>query len=187
MDESKAVAQLKQGDIGGLEELVQLYQIKALDAAYIISRDRALAEDIVQAAFVRAFERIQQFDSSRAFGPWFMRSVVNDALWAVHQHARHASLEASPYTDEDSLVSDDPDLDTILLQAETKEAVWATLDRLSPQQRAALVMRYYLGMSEAEMSSQLDCPPGTVKRRLHDARQRMRQLLPAWLHRPARE
>jgi RNA polymerase sigma-70 factor, ECF subfamily len=57
MEESQAIARLKRGDIGGLEVLVRKYQAQATRTAFLIVRDRALAEDIVQAAFVRAYER----------------------------------------------------------------------------------------------------------------------------------
>jgi RNA polymerase sigma-70 factor (ECF subfamily) len=59
--------------------------------------------------------------------------------------------------------------------------VIAAVQALPPDQRAAIVLRYYLDLSEAEMAERLDCPPGTVKWRLHAARQRLRTLLPTWL------
>src|SRR5262245_64242796 len=83
MQEREAVARLQQGDIGGLETLVRMHQGAAVNAAFVVCRDQALAEDLTQAAFVRAYERIGQFDAARPFGPWFIRSVVNDALMAV--------------------------------------------------------------------------------------------------------
>ena len=73
MDEQAAIARLKHGQIEGLETLVHLHQRKALRAAVLICHDYALAEDIVQNAFVRAYERIQQFDASKPFAPWFLR------------------------------------------------------------------------------------------------------------------
>jgi RNA polymerase sigma factor (sigma-70 family) len=83
MEESDALARLRDGDIAGLETLVALYQSQALDVAYIISHDRPLAEDVVQTAFIRAYERIAQLRPGSAFGPWFLRSVINDTLKAV--------------------------------------------------------------------------------------------------------
>ncbi len=60
--------------------LVRRHQVEALRVAVLITRDRALAEDIVQAAFLRAYERIDQFDADRPFAPWFLRGVVRDAV-----------------------------------------------------------------------------------------------------------
>src|SRR3954447_23317865 len=91
MDEQTAIRRLQQGDIGGLEFLVRRYQTQAVGTAYLISRDPALAEDIVQGAFLRAYERIGQFDPTRSFGPWFLRSVVNDAVKATARRAREVA------------------------------------------------------------------------------------------------
>ncbi len=186
MDEREAILRLKQGDIGGLEALVEIYQTKAVRASYLIIRDHAAAEDIVQGAFLRVYERISQFDATRPFAPWFMRIVVNDTLNVVARGNRQVSIEAAAangYGGEDypGLTSAAASAEEILERAETVEVIAATLNQLTASQRAALVMRYYLGMSESEMSRELDCSPGTVKWRLHAARERMRQLLPAWL------
>jgi RNA polymerase sigma-70 factor (ECF subfamily) len=175
-----AVARLKDGDIGGLEVLVQRYQLKAARAAYLITRNRLLAEDLVQAAFLRAFERIDQFDITREFGPWFLRSVINDALKAVSRAGRSISWEQSF----DDLAGETPELAVseagpaeLFEQTETRLTIGAALDRLTPPQRAVIVLRFYLGFSEAETAEQLDCPPGTVKWRLHAARQQLQALL----------
>jgi RNA polymerase sigma-70 factor (ECF subfamily) len=88
MDERAAVERLKRGDIGGLEWLVRRHHTRAVRAAYLIVRERTMAEDVVQSAFVRAYERIGQFDVERAFGSWFMRIVVNDAVKAAAANRR---------------------------------------------------------------------------------------------------
>jgi len=177
MQERRAIARLKQGDIEGLEVLVQLYQVRAVRAAMLITHDRAQAEDIVQSAFIRAYERIHQFDPGRPFGPWFLRSVVNDAVKAASRRRPPASLDDHPF---DALPDGAPGPDELLEQAETTRAIWDALARLPPEQRAAVVLRYYLDLSEAEIASEQACPPGTVKWRLHTARERLRTLLRPW-------
>ena len=185
MEEQEAIARLKRGDIGGLEALVRQYQVQAVRTAYLIIRDRALAEDIVQAAFLRTYERIGQFDAGRPFGPWFLRSVVNDALKAAARRKRQVSPEAGPEGEGASLANlladPGPGPADLLEAAETREAVWSALGKLPPAQRAAIVLRYYLDLSEAAMADELACPPGTVNWRLHAARERLRTLLrPLW-------
>jgi len=185
MEEQEAIARLKRGDIGGLEALVRQYQVQAIRTAYLIIRDRALAEDIVQAAFLRAYERIGQFDAGRPFGPWFLRSVVNDAVKAAARRERQVSLEAGSEGEgaslADLLADPGPGPADLAEAAELHQTVWAALGRLPPAQRAAIVQRYYLDLSEAEMADELACPPGTVKWRLHAARKRLRTLLrPLW-------
>lgn len=181
MEEREAIARLQRGDIGGLETLVRAHQLRAVRAAYLIVRDRALAEDLVQAAFLRAYERIGQFDAGRPFGPWFLRGVVNDAVKATVRRERQVPLERTvDETDpspEELLANPDPGPEELVEQAETREVLWTALGTLSPVQRAVVVQRYYLGLSEAQMAAALDLPPGTVKSRLHAARERLRLLL----------
>ncbi|MBF6612783.1 MAG: hypothetical protein IVW55_06600 [Chloroflexi bacterium] len=64
MTEQEAVRQLKRGDVGGLEHLVQLYAAQALRVSYLVSHDYATSEDIAQEAFLRAYECIDQFDAA---------------------------------------------------------------------------------------------------------------------------
>ncbi len=175
MDERRAIGRLKGGDPGGLEDLVEAHQVRAVRAAYLICRDRPLAEDIVQSAFVKAYEKIKGFDEHRPFGPWFTKMVVNDVIKAASRRERTTRYEgASP----DSFL-EDPDTGPheILEEAEERRRVWAALAKLPPAQRAAIVQRYYLGMSEAEMAGSEDSPPGTIKWRLHAARKRLSKLL----------
>ena len=163
------------GDIGGLEALVRSHQIRAVRAAYLILRDRAQAEDVVQAAFVRAYEKMAGFDERRPFGPWFMKVVVNDAVKAAARRKRTVSLE-----DEDpviQLADAGRSPQEVVVEAEERRRVWSALEKLPPLQRAAVVQRYYLGMSEAEMAEGSSSPPGTIKWRLHAARKRLWKLL----------
>jgi RNA polymerase sigma-70 factor (ECF subfamily) len=180
-DEHAAITQLKHGDIRGLETLVRHYQLRAVRAAYLITHDRAQAEDIVRAAFIRAYERIAQFDETRPFGPWFLRSVINDASKAVTRGQRVVPL---PGVGDDDTTDDlsDPQLgpEELLLRAESHAAVWAALETLPVAQRRAVVLRYYLDLPEAEAASQLGIAPGTAKSRLHNARKRLHGALASW-------
>ncbi|MPZ15910.1 MAG: sigma-70 family RNA polymerase sigma factor [Chloroflexi bacterium] len=181
MDDRGAIERLKQGDIGGLEALVRRYQLQAVRAAQLVTRDRGSAEDVVQTAFVRAYERIGQYDPDRPFGPWFLRSVVNDAVKAAARRARSVPLDSGGEGEATSLLMllTDPAAspEVLLEQAENREAVRRALDLLAPGQRAAVVLRYYLGMTEAEIADQMGRPRGTVKRLLHNARARLKALI----------
>ena len=78
-EEKEAVGRLRRGDAGGLETLVRRYHDRALGAAHLVVRDRAVAEGIVQGAFVGAFEKIHRFDPGRPFAPWFMTLIGDDS------------------------------------------------------------------------------------------------------------
>ena len=180
MNEHEAIARLKTGDIIGLKTLVKAYQVQAVRAAYFITRDKALAEEIAQDAFLRVYERIEQFDEERLFPPWFFRIVTNLAIKAAKKEARTLSLDNSTREPEETILELIPDTllepeDKIAMQ-QLQEEVWQALSRLTPKQRSVIVMRYYLDMSEAEMSDKLEIAPGTVKWHLHAARKRLRTL-----------
>jgi RNA polymerase sigma-70 factor (ECF subfamily) len=177
MAEAEALACLQQGDIDGLAWLVERYQVRAIRAAFLIVHDEGLAREVVQTAFLRLYERIGQFDEERPFAPWFFRIVVNDALKAIRHHKRLDSWEDLAQAGEAALQAHLPSPEESLLASLQREAVWQALQQLTPGQRAAVVMRYYLDMSEQEMSEELHVAPGTVKWRLHQARQRLSNLL----------
>lgn len=181
MDEAEAIAQMKAGNIAALKTLMEVYQIQAVQAAVLITQDRAAAEDIVQNAFLRSYERIEQFDTSRPFRPWFLRMVINDALKVAGRQRRHVSLDAEEdgtyqkLIDKLDATTDEPE--DLVQHNELREAIREALRKLSPRQSAVIVQRYYLGLSEREMSDELNCAPGTVKWYLNSARERLRALL----------
>lgn len=180
MQEHEAIIRMKQGDISGLDHLVREYQVQALRTAMLITRDKALAEDVVQNAFIRAYQKIEQFDESRPFAPWFMRSVANAAVQASKKNQRTLSLSdelSDGITFEDLLADSDNKPDEQIEAKERQELIKSALDKLTPEQRAAVVMRYFLDMSEQDMSTALDTPKGTIKWRLHESRKRLRGIL----------
>lgn len=178
MDEPQAIALLKNGDLRGLEMLVHAYYFPAVRAAYLILQDRDQAEDIVQSAFLRASEKIGQLSSDR-FGPWFYRMVVNDSIKAAEKQRRFLPLEdgEADFSLETWLVDPRPTPEEALQAKEFQETVWRALQRISPSQRAAVVMKYFLDMSEAEITQALRLPNSTVKWRLFSAREKLRGLL----------
>lgn len=180
MDDQIALSRLKQGDLNGLEILVNRYQAQAVRAAYLILYDRALAEDVVQSAFLKAAERIHQFDEERPFPPWFFRVVVNDALKAA-QKQRYTltldELDESAVRLVDWLTDSAPPPERQLEEKEIRENLLKAIHCLPTEQRAVIVMQYYLDLSEADMSAKMDRPLSTIKWWLREARKRLRDLL----------
>ncbi len=175
-----AIARMQRGDMGGLEPLVRTYHARAVRCAYLVVHDHALALDLAQAAFVRAFERIRQFDSHRPFAPWFFKLVLRDARRAAEYRARanpRVARDGAPSDTDDGPPAPDPSPEQLWEQRELAQAVVAALAELPPAGRVGVVQRYYLGMSVAEMAAASRSPLGTIKWRLHAARQHLRPLL----------
>lgn len=178
MDEQQAIRKLKQGDISGLEFLVQMHQVKALRTAYLITRDLGLAEDVVQESFIRAYRSIHSFDERHPFEPWFLRSVVNASVKMMQKLTKQVEVQA----DEDDgewaqILSTDESVEAQVEAGEFRCQLWDVMQKLSPRQRAVIVQRYYLEMSEKEMSARSGVARGTIKWLLNAARERLRTLL----------
>jgi RNA polymerase sigma-70 factor (ECF subfamily) len=137
----------------------------------------------VQTAYVKAAERIQQFDDERPFAPWFFRIVVNDALKLARKQKRDLSLEEKLDQPTSVLAKwlADPGLqpDQVMEQKETRQIILRAIKSLPAGQRAAIVMRYYLDMSMLDMSAKTGRPLSTIKWWLRDGRRRLRGLIEA--------
>ncbi len=180
MDDRIALSRIKQGDLTGLEVLVQRYQVQAVHTSYLILYDRALAEDVAQTAFVKVVERVHQFDDKRPFAPWFFRIVVNGALKVAKKQKRQVPLDEF---DEPTLqlaewlIHTDTQPEYLVEQRQLRENILASIQSLPPEQRAVVVMRYFLDMSEADMVQKMDRSLSTIKWWLRDARKRLYDLM----------
>lgn len=177
MDDEEAIRCLKAGDIRGLEVLVVQYQVKGVRAAYFITQDQAAAQDITQETFLKLFNHFAAFDENRPFEPYLMRSVVHAALDYTGRQNRSISFEGNPNQLEHLLRQAARSVESQVEYAQLKQAILSALSQLSPRQRAAVVGRYYLNLSEQEIAQVLDAPQGTVKWLLNAARSRLRGLL----------
>jgi len=178
LDEQQAIAQLKQGDLNGLEFLVQQNQVQAVHSAYLILGERASAEDVVQTAFLKIARKINQFNPKYPFRPWFLRIVINDAIKAAKRQQKSVSFDKP--ADEavlDWLTDKTPRPEELAEASDLRRKVWTALQQLPPEQRAVIVQRHFLEMSEAEMVEKLERPASTVKWWLHSARKSLKALL----------
>jgi RNA polymerase sigma-70 factor (ECF subfamily) len=176
MDDIQAIRCLKRGDLSGLADLMSRYQGKAARAAFLVTGDPALAQDVVQETFLRIVDRIESFNESLPFEPYLIRSVINASLNLVRDDRKLMSLDGETHEVE-NLLDQAASVESQVEFAELQQRILDALSRLPARQRAAVIQRYYLDMSEKEMASTLDAAPGTVKWLLSTARERLRSLL----------
>jgi RNA polymerase sigma-70 factor, ECF subfamily len=180
MDEAQAIALLKSGNLLGMEALVHQYYFQAVRASYLIVQDNSQAEDIVQTAFVNAGDKIGQLFSGR-FGPWFLRSVINASLKAAEKQKRLISLDIEEEEEAQRLtkwlMDPNPSIEEMAETEELRQDVWNAIGQLTASQRASIVLKYFLDMSEAEMAEVSKLPQSTIKWRLYTAREKLRGLL----------
>jgi RNA polymerase sigma-70 factor (ECF subfamily) len=182
-EEIEAIALLKRGDVRGLEVLVRHYQLEAVRIANAITKDLGLAEEIVQEAFLRVYQRIDQYDDARPFRSWFLRIIVNDALKSVTHQNRLISWDSAgefDCSDIGAILSESNlwfEQEEFSSTHENAQALQEMLNNLTPEHRAVLELKYYLDMSDEEIAMTVDIPLGTVKSRLHVAKLILRSML----------
>lgn len=178
MTEAQAIRRLKKGDIGGMEELVALHQQKALRTACLITRDEETAKDAVQEVFLRIYQRIRYFDESKPFEPYLLRSVVNTAINLAEKRSKEVGLEEDlPRVDIQLLFKRATSTEDQVEYRQLKQEILEGISRLSPRERAVIIERYYLELSEKEMADMHDVAPGTVKWLLNVARKKLRMFM----------
>ncbi len=139
---------------GRLEDLYRAHAGDALRLAYLLTGDRATAEDLVQDAFIRMFGRFRDLRDKDAFWWYLRRTIVN----LSNSHFRRRRVERTWLERQRS----DPAVPSSA-DPEERDRMRRALMVLRPQQRAALVLRYYEDLTEADTAEVLRCPLGTVK------------------------
>lgn len=168
MDDPVAIRKCKAGDKDAFRYLVERYQAEAMGHAVAILADREDALDVVQEAFLDAYQALGRFDTSRQFYPWFYTILRHRCfkLLAVRKKNLGPSL-------------DDPLILEPLseVRPEDRIALEDALLELSPAERELLTLKHLDGLSYDELAERLDIPKGTVMSRLFHARKHLREEL----------
>lgn len=155
-----AVRRLQAGDRLALTPLYHLHAESAIRTAYLITRNKATAEDAVHEAFVQVIRTISSLRDPAAFRPWFYRIVINAAKRLSRRRWFAPAFMAPEASPEEKVIG-----------TEEIEAVQAALADLPALHREVLILRYYADLSEAEIAEALGIAAGTVKSRLHRAKE----------------
>jgi RNA polymerase sigma-70 factor, ECF subfamily len=159
-DERAWVRGAQAGSASEFEALFRAHWPRAYRAAYLVVHDAAGAEDVAQEAFLAAVRALDRFDSSRPFGPWLHRIVVNRAIdWARARALRREVGAGEAIEEVAAAERGDP-------AAPLPDDVVAALASLSPDHRAVVVLRYVLEYTPGEIARMLELPRGTVNSRL---------------------
>jgi RNA polymerase sigma-70 factor (ECF subfamily) len=170
VDDHELVTRSLAGDSGAFGELVERYQRVLFQLAYRVLRDREEARDATQAAFVRAWSHLAQFDRSRRFFSWIYRIQLNEALNRRSRARPHEELDPNLRSDED-------DPETAHSRGRVQAMVADALLELSAESRDVVILRHWLNKSYEEIAEQVHVPAKTVKSRLFSARQKLAAIL----------
>lgn len=183
--DNELVARVLQGDKNAFRPIVERYQNRLFAMVVGMVRDEAEAKDLVQNAFIKAYQNLDSFRIDSAFYTWLYRIAMNLAIDSCRKRRRRRTGsfdEAVGTRDEDGevvLVHHAPSPGEALQRKQLRERIFAAMDELTEDQREVLLLREVEGLSYAEISESMGIPEGTVMSRLFYARKRMQLLLSA--------
>lgn len=164
--EAQILQKVMAGETAAYGEVFMRHRGRAFALAYQYLRDREEAKDVVQDAFIKAYQNLGKFSVQRRFGPWLLTIVRNLSIDLIRKRKR-ISPEGLPE------VVPDPGSAERTMQKVLKGEVWEALQGLSPEQSEIIFLKDYQGHSYAEISEIVGIPLGTVMSRLHHARKNL--------------
>lgn len=160
------------GDTAAYGDLVRRHQQIAFRLALVITGSAADAEEAAQDGFVKAWRALSRFRTGEPFRPWLLAIVANEARSRRRSSARRAALVDAVAAGLPVVVPED-DPSALAVKAERRAGLLAAVNRLAPDHREVVGLRYFLDLGEAEMAAALGCRAGTVKSRLSRALARL--------------
>ncbi|UCG74898.1 MAG: sigma-70 family RNA polymerase sigma factor [Gemmatimonadota bacterium] len=172
----------RRGDERAAAELLRRFERPVFSLVYRMVRDRELAEDLAQEAFVRAFNNLGRYDPSYKFSSWLFKVAYNLTI----DHLRKKQLDTVSIHGSPSAVTSELQEataitlesraerpDELLVSREIGSEIELAIARLRPDYRSAIVLRHLEGRSYEEIAEILDVPLGTVKTYIHRARKEL--------------
>ncbi len=175
LSDAYLIERIRENNLDALGNLFDRYYTQVYRSAVVITQDNAAAEDIAQECFLKIHRYANRIDTTLPLIPWLYRVTVNlSYTWVTRQKRRTISLDGMV----DRLISPNwLSPDHLAEHSETQRQVREAIGELNLNQRVVVALHYLSGLSLEEIADILDCPLGTVKSRLHYARENLRHQL----------
>lgn len=161
------------------DELYKLHEKKLNQIAFSITKDRHLAEDVVQETFIKAYKKADTIEDTRKIGSWLAQIAARTAIDYLRAEKRRKWLPSDQsimeqiFSDWSESQSLEKEVEIILF----KEEIQHLLYLLTQEYQQVLVLRLQYGLKEDEIASKLNIKSGTVKTRLHRARKQLKKVM----------
>lgn len=186
-DENAWVLQAQQGNDDAFTQLVETYQKPVYNLCYRMLGEPEVAEDAAQETFLRAYQNLHRYDSSRPFGTWILSIAAHYCIDRLRK--KKFSVFSIDAEDEDGMpfevadpASPDPEVESVT--KEDRDHLHILLKDLEPTDRAAVIMRYWYDYSEVEIAQSLKLTVSAVKSRLHRSRRALAGMWQKEMSRP---
>jgi RNA polymerase sigma-70 factor (ECF subfamily) len=178
-DDHRLIAECLKGNTAAFGELVRCHQDRLYNTVYRMVDNAEDAQDVVQEAFLHAYQSLESFKGDSLFFTWLYRIAVNSAISFKRKKRVMVRIDG-PNGDTVIEPLDSSELTRpghALEQAEQEQRIQKALSRLSSEHRVVLVLKDMEGQKYEEMAEALGVPIGTIRSRLHRARLELREVL----------
>lgn len=182
LDDEALVRAAQRGDTAAFEELVARHRDKIYARALALMRNEEEAIDLSQEAWVKAWQRLKQFQHESSFSTWLTRIVINLCLDRLRRQKRERAESIEALEEESGGVERLMPVVTVnptagLERAELRARIERALNQLSVPHRTVIVLHEFEGMEYKRIAQVMGCSIGTVMSRLFYARRRLASLL----------
>jgi len=161
------------GDEAAFAEIVETYQRPVYNLCYRMLGDPIDAEDAAQETFWRAYQALNRYDQKRSFATWLLSIAAHYCI--DQQRKRRVPILSVDLLPEEDAPDPAPNPEKVVSELEESSQMRKLLSKLGPQDRAAVVLRYWYEFSEEEIAQTLSLTVSAVKSRLHRARKELAQ------------
>lgn len=172
-EEAVLISRCQDGDKEAFRMLVNQYKRVLLGTAYLMVRDRGLAEDALQEALVKVWKHLPSLRLNGSLKAWLLRILVNE----VKQQFRKRYVQTLPLEKAPEMAGDPDEVEAKLVRQEEYQFLRQALGMLPPDQKETIVLRYYSGLTVPEIAAVMGQREGTVKSRLSRTLDRLGDVL----------
>ena len=172
VEDADLISRVRLGDVEAFNALISRWEKRVFNYLLRLTASREDALDLSQDVFLKAYQNIRKLDDAARFGPWLYRIAHNEAYSHFRRRRPETALPETADFERAAAAAAGPVFPTDL-----SLAVTAALDRLTPEQREAVVLKVYEGFKFEEMAEVLDAPVSTVKSRLYSALEVLKDVL----------
>ncbi len=170
------IERARHGDEEAFTMLVDTYQTPVFNLCYRMLGESTAAEDAAQETFWRVWQKIKSYDPQRSFSTWVLSIAAH---YCIDQQRKQkiAIFELDEYPDFDLGDPHMPNPEITVITNDEEETLHGMINQLNPPDRAAVILKYWYGCSEEEISQMLSLTVSAVKSRLHRARRQLAEVV----------
>ena len=184
------VRRVQEGDVAAFDQLVLKYRARVYSVVYNLTSNREDASDLTQDAFIKSFQSINRFQGQSSFFTWLYRIAVNSTLTHLRKNRLRTFFSFEKINEDDKVpaevvaaLTDGTGADQETFARELQEKLNEAMQKLSIKHRTVITLFEIDGLGHQEIAEIMNCSVGTVRSRLHYAKQLLQSELQPYIRR----